>query len=221
MEAPDGGAVGATSGEGAAEQLCCLHSRPAGAECRQVGIGAEDVTEVWDVIVIGAGPAGSIAARRLASEGHAVLLLDQFGFPRDKVCGDALMPDAVTVLRRNGLYERVLRAGHLVRRGSIFSPSQIEVAVPGEYLTLRRSVLDSLLADGAVEDGAEFRQVSVSKVEPDPAGREVVVAAKGRSQLLRARVVIIATGASVSLLRETGETGGNWGKLGDRLLLLV
>ena len=56
-----------------------------------------------DVIVVGAGPAGSAAAFHCASAGLDVLLLEKSEFPRDKVCGDGLTPRAVAELVRMGL----------------------------------------------------------------------------------------------------------------------
>ena len=47
-----------------------------------------------DVVVVGGGPAGSITALTLASEGARVVLLEAARYPRDKVCGDALIPDS-------------------------------------------------------------------------------------------------------------------------------
>ena len=49
----------------------------------------------WDVIIVGSGPAGSVAAIELAGMGHRVLLADRDWFPRDKVCGDGLTPCAI------------------------------------------------------------------------------------------------------------------------------
>jgi 2-polyprenyl-6-methoxyphenol hydroxylase-like FAD-dependent oxidoreductase len=46
----------------------------------------------YDVIIIGAGPAGSLCARHLSRQGHSVLLLDKAQFPRPKICGDCLTP---------------------------------------------------------------------------------------------------------------------------------
>src|SRR5262245_23559213 len=51
---------------------------------------AEAVRVVWDVAVVGAGPAGSLAARELARRGASVLLVDRSPFPRPKVCGSCL-----------------------------------------------------------------------------------------------------------------------------------
>ena len=56
-----------------------------------------------DVIVVGAGPAGSSAAYHLAVAGADVLLLEKSAFPRDKICGDGLTPRAVRQLIGMGL----------------------------------------------------------------------------------------------------------------------
>ena len=60
---------------------------------------------MYDVIVCGAGPAGSVAATVLARGGARVLMLDRARFPRDKLCGDTINPGALAVLRRLGLAE--------------------------------------------------------------------------------------------------------------------
>ena len=56
----------------------------------------------WDVIVIGAGPAGSAATINLVRSGWHVLLLDKAAFPRDKVCGDMISPRSQRALRALG-----------------------------------------------------------------------------------------------------------------------
>ena len=61
-----------------------------------------------EVIVVGAGPAGSACAQKLAEAGFAVLLVDQHVFPRDKICGDGLIPDAHAALRRLGVHDEVM-----------------------------------------------------------------------------------------------------------------
>lgn len=63
---------------------------------------------IYDVIVVGAGPGGSSAANFLAREGVKVLLLDKSAFPRDKVCGDGMTPQAVYWLDRLGCAADVL-----------------------------------------------------------------------------------------------------------------
>ena len=61
----------------------------------------------WDAVVVGAGPAGATAARQLARQGHRVMLLDSRAFPREKVCGHALLADALACLERVGLLDEV------------------------------------------------------------------------------------------------------------------
>src|SRR5580658_11288721 len=66
----------------------------------------------YDVIVAGAGPAGSLAALVLARAGKKVLVLDKSHFPRAKVCGYALNPRCHPLLQRHGLIDRFRRLSH-------------------------------------------------------------------------------------------------------------
>src|SRR5687767_11360114 len=69
---------------------------------------ASDLPARCDVLIVGAGPAGSAAAITLARAGLAVVLVDQHSFPRDKVCGDGLIPDAHNALRKLGVLDEVM-----------------------------------------------------------------------------------------------------------------
>jgi len=57
----------------------------------------------WDVAIVGCGPAGAVAATELARRGVRVVALERHRFPREKMCGDALIPDARRALERLGL----------------------------------------------------------------------------------------------------------------------
>jgi len=70
-----------------------------------------DMSDRAEVVVVGAGPAGSAMAYYLAQAGRDVLLLDKAEFPRDKTCGDGLTPRALGVLRHMGVLERITAAG--------------------------------------------------------------------------------------------------------------
>jgi geranylgeranyl reductase family protein len=146
----------------------------------------------YDAIVVGAGPAGSTCAYRLASGGASVLLLDKARFPRDKPCGGGVTIRALEQLPFGidpvveGVVDRFeLRLGH--RRG--FSRT---APAPLALMTQRRR-LDAYLLEQAVAAGAELREgVRVSEVRADRVGDDT------------ARVVIGADGANGVTARSLG-----------------
>ncbi|MBR7839463.1 FAD-dependent oxidoreductase [Actinospica durhamensis] len=76
----------------------------------------------FDVAVVGAGPAGSVAAYAAARQGLTVALIDRSTFPRDKVCGDGIGPAAVRALQRLGLSE-VFDGYQPVSMVTVFGPN--------------------------------------------------------------------------------------------------
>jgi geranylgeranyl reductase family protein len=110
----------------------------------------------YDAIVVGAGPAGSTCAYRLAQAGASVLLLDRARFPRDKPCGGAVTARALREfpVEIDSVVERVVSRFELrLRHQHGFART---AAVPLAYLTQRRR-LDSYLVSRAVEAGVELR----------------------------------------------------------------
>ena len=110
----------------------------------------------YDVIVVGAGPAGSTAARECAARGLSVLLLDKSEFPRDKPCGGAVAIRAAALLpfELTPVVERVVSRVQVTERQSRgFTRSYSEKLV---YLT-QRSSLDNFLVRRAEDAGAVFR----------------------------------------------------------------
>ncbi|HWG94110.1 MAG TPA: geranylgeranyl reductase family protein [Mycobacteriales bacterium] len=123
---------------------------------------------MWDVVVVGAGPAGSAAAlSALQRQPDArVLLLDRAAFPRDKSCGDGIAPHAVDELRRLGV-EDVLADRTPVHRLRLRSPRGSEVArtLPRPDHVVPREVFDARLVERAVAAGAVLQQHSVRRME--------------------------------------------------------
>lgn len=111
---------------------------------------------IWDALVIGAGPAGSVTARELARRGFRVLLVDKANFPRTKVCGCCLNAAAVTTLQRLGLND-VLRDAVPLNRVAIASRNCSAFLRLPRGFALSREVLDSRLVQAAVNSGVEFR----------------------------------------------------------------
>lgn len=150
----------------------------------------------WDAVIVGAGPAGAMAALHLARRGRRVAVVDRHGFPRDKVCGDGLIPDALRCLERAGLRERVSANGYAADTVSVYSPRQIRADVPGQFVTLKREALDAMVLAEAVRRGAVFQRMHVRAVAADERG----VTVSGGGVAVRGRVAVLATGADVSLL---------------------
>lgn len=160
----------------------------------------------WDVIIVGAGPAGATAATCLAQHGHRVLLLDRRAFPREKVCGDGLIADAQRVLERLGLIDAVRRAGYTTRTLSAYSPAGIRVDVSGEFITLKRELLDALLVQRAISAGATFARAEITGVVAD-AGSSTCVIAAGVDRPFCATLGLLATGADLGLSAKLGRVG--------------
>ena len=156
----------------------------------------------WDAVVAGAGPAGSTCAFWLARAGRRVLLLDKYRFPRSKPCGDLLIPDAIHELQRSGLFDRVQAVAKKMSVIRISSPSRIEFGVEGQYLSLSRSRLDTLLAQGAVEAGAIMAEGDVVEINNGDESPSVTV--RDLPYPVKAEYVIVATGASVTLANRSG-----------------
>jgi menaquinone-9 beta-reductase len=162
----------------------------------------------WDAVVVGAGPAGSATAARLAARGWRVLLLDRAEFPRRKACGECVNPAGVAALARLGALERVLalaparlegwriHAGEARAFTGRFPPGVHGLAVPRERL-------DAALLDHARAAGAVARTgVRVSDLLRGRGGWVEGVVAGGEE--VEARVVVGADGLRSVVLRRLG-----------------
>ena len=170
-----------------------------------------------DVVVIGAGPGGAAAAHYLALRRADVLLVDRAHFPRDKTCGDGLTPRAINVLDDMGLLPGLLATGQRVDRVEIVAPggAAVRAAVAGRAggaayaLVVPRRRLDDAIRARAVASGAAWRGgLEVLAVKPDRGGVAIEARDADGPVALEARAAVIATGASVGLLRRSGLLAG-------------
>jgi flavin-dependent dehydrogenase len=118
-------------------------------------------------LIIGAGPAGTAAAIRLAQAGHRPMLLDRAAGPTDKVCGDFLGVDGITRLRALGVDPFSLGAApiHLLRL--VHGARAAQTSLPFQALGLSRRVLDGALFNRALLAGADARRgATVRRIEP-------------------------------------------------------
>lgn len=151
-----------------------------------------------DVAVIGAGPAGAAAAWALARRGFDVVLVDQHVFPRDKVCGDGLIPDAHAALRRMGVLDEVMDQACHVAHVRCTGPRGSHVDVPGTLAVLPRLKLDHILVRAAERAGARLLmparfQAPLLAADGRVCGVQLRVA--DAVHTLQAGWVVLATGA--------------------------
>ncbi|MFI6075367.1 NAD(P)/FAD-dependent oxidoreductase [Actinoplanes sp. NPDC051343] len=154
----------------------------------------------FDVVVVGAGPAGAAAALAARRGGARVLLLDREDFPRDKPCGDGIAAEALDVLEGLGV-EGAADGYPLVPRLRLVGPGGAAVArpLPRAAHTVPRRVFDARLVAAAVEAGAEIRRHAVKKIAE--AGDGVLVDGRFWGHLL-----IGADGATSIVRRSVGAT---------------
>ena len=171
-----------------------------------------------DVLVVGAGPAGSTTAALLAREGWQVTLLDRAAFPRDKACSEYMSPAAVRVLDRLGVVADLERAGAMPLAGTIvtadggaqlhgrFAEARPAPARP-TGLSVSRRILDARLVDAARAAGAEVvERATVEELLYDGgAVRGALVRDAGGSRAaLHARLVVGADGLRSLVARRLG-----------------
>ena len=170
--------------------------------------------EGWDVIVVGAGPAGSAAAITLARAGQRVVLVDRAAFPRDKPCGDLIGARAMARARRLGIAERELATYPRLRGAFIVADGGDLDLAPRTRLGRRvlsgsdarvipRRVFDAAMVAAGQRAGAEVRRVNVRRVSPWQHGERAVVGQGADGEVtLRASAVVIAGGYGCRLAPE-------------------
>lgn len=156
---------------------------------------------LWDVVVVGAGPAGALAARELAGRPVAVLLVDKAGFPRWKVCGCCLNGRALQSLRTAGLGSVPERLGAVpLTRFEVSSGGQTASLLLPAGVALSRAAFDAALVEQAVDSGADFLPETQARLlKADDHSRALALDRRGSSAEVTARLVLAANGLANSL----------------------
>ena len=195
-----------------------------GGSAEQVSLAADD--DDADVIVVGAGPAGSAAAHYLAGAGKQVLLLEKATFPRDKICGDGLTPRAVAELVRMGVPTReedgwirnkglrVAGGGHTIHLpwpeierypnyGLVRSRMDLDMTLAYHARSTGAKLMEGMNVTGPLLDERTGRVIGVTARQVDPSGRRLS-GEEASQRTLRAPVVIAADGVSARMATALG-----------------
>lgn len=154
----------------------------------------------WDCVVIGAGPAGAMAARQMALLGGHVLLVERKAFPRKKVCGGCLSPRAVDHLNAVGLGEMLNGVdGQRLNEFRLSSRTgTLRMPLPGG-VAVSRAKFDAALVSAAIDAGAKFLpETSATVGECGDGSRTIILQRTGAADrtalFVWARVIVAADG---------------------------
>ena len=165
----------------------------------------------YDVIIAGAGPAGSSAAIHLANTGLRVLLLEQKKFPRQKLCGEFISPECVQHFENLGVADQMkLSKPAEVSQTVFYSTQGKRIVVPSEWfggtaaMGLSRAVMDDVLLKRAIAVGVDVREDAtvVDLMENDFGVYGIKFKANGVEHEQLGWIVVDATGRGRVLTRK-------------------
>ena len=168
-------------------------------------------TSFADVVIIGAGPSGSVAASLLVRKGWSVEVVERAQFPRFSI-GESLLPQSMVFLEEAGLLEDVEAIGFLFKDGAAFHTPGIDTAInfpdkstPGPATTfqVRRDLFDDTLAKGASKYGAHvvFGEEVIAFESSDTGAAVTVRNEQGAMRRIEARFALDASGFGRTLSR--------------------
>jgi flavin-dependent dehydrogenase len=160
---------------------------------------------MWPVVVVGAGPAGAVAAGLIARAGSRVLLVDRSSFPRAKVCGCCLNGRALTALADAGMADLPARLGAVPLRAFRLAAGGREAELRLDRgVSVSREAFDAALIRHAIECGADFLPATraVHAVTRSEDTRSLLLSKQSAESEIAAQVVLAADGLGGSLLAE-------------------
>jgi flavin-dependent dehydrogenase len=161
----------------------------------------------WPVVVIGAGPAGALAARALAQNGLDVLVVDKAAFPRTKVCGCCLNGRALGTLRAAGLGDLSEKLAAVPLGDFYLAGRGHSARVPlSGGMALSREAFDTALVQKAIEAGAAFlpRTMAILPIQSNHKERAFLLSQGEAAVRVTAQVALAADGLGGQLLARAG-----------------
>ncbi len=170
--------------------------------------------ERTDVVVVGAGPAGTSAAYFLAKQGVEVILVDKSKFPREKTCGDGIGPRSIEMLVKMGLGDWLLSGGYYrCDRVRLFANNgrYVEAKIPGEdaayphFYIVPRTDFDLKIV-GAAEDAGAKVMTGYKAASPVGGGvlKGVKVVKDGEETEISCKALVCADGTNGTFVKSTG-----------------
>ncbi len=156
---------------------------------------------MYDVIITGAGPAGTTAGYLLGRAGLSVLLLDRKNFPRKKACAGGITPKAMVLFPFDisCLVRRTCREVKIIRPGN--ASFIVKAKDPLCYIT-KRMDLDAYSLEKAVQAGCRFRKIDrIVRLDQDDHGVSLTLSCDGKTDIVRAGHLIGADGANSKVRR--------------------
>lgn len=176
------------------------------------------LSPTYDVIISGAGPAGSTCALFLAREGRRVLVLEKGKFPRDKICADNKTWKCIDIVKELGLWNSFKKLPHAEIRGVLVSsPDGSEMYTPlfpadvkekGNWFNVKRILFDAMLAKAAKKEKTVTLQEKCEVVSPIWKNNQMNGVkyrdAKGKTREAYAKVIVGADGSTSPIAHAVG-----------------
>lgn len=168
---------------------------------------SDAASQNWDVLVVGAGPAGAMAAREAARRGVKVLLVDRAHFPRHKVCGACLNGWTLATLSAVGLGALVANLGAVPLRDMHLQAWGRQATFPLlDSMALSREALDASLIDAAIEYGVHFLPSTLARLESVKFDSRSVHLRQADQEISATAKVVLAADGLAGTLRTSDRT---------------
>ncbi len=162
--------------------------------------------KIWDVVVIGAGPAGSVASLEIAKLGCSVLLVDKAKFPRTKICGSCLNSRSLGFLKKIGIENLQSRLNAVSVNVFYMAAKQRHLSLPFSGCSVSREKLDLMLVEEAVGNGVCFLPETRALTDRVENEFRIVTLQQGTAKReIKSRIVLIADGLSGGALGEANQ----------------
>jgi flavin-dependent dehydrogenase len=161
-------------------------------------------SEIWDLVVVGGGPAGLAVAIVAAEQGLSVVVVERHDFPPDKACGEGVLPPGVKALERLGIADRFDHTTSYPFAGIRFiqeNGSAAQSRMPSKGMGIRRTVLVEALARRAEELGAVLRHRCSVNGYKATSSEAVAYTTEGE---IFGRLIVAADGLHSSLRKAAG-----------------